>query len=169
MPKVDAIPVSWMTLCAAEAVAAHEPYYPDRADEYGPWFRDFLDLGASVSGADYAKANNARAAFNGALKGVLEEVDIIICPTMPTPPGPITREELYGPMPDDDRLTPIIHFTAPFDFSGSPTISLPSGFSKDGIPLSVQFVGHHLQEAILCRVGHAYESATEWQLKHPKL
>jgi amidase len=170
MPKVDAIPVSWMTLCASEAVAAHERYYPDRADEYGPWFRDFLDLGASVSGADYARANNARAAFNGALKGVLEEVDIIICPTMPTPPEPITREELYGPMilPDDDRLTPI-QFTAPFDFSGSPTISLPSGFSKDGIPLSVQFVGHHLQEAILCRVGHAYESATEWHLKHPKL
>ncbi len=58
-------------------------------------------------------------------------------------------------------------FTQPFNFSGSPTLSVPCGFSADGLPLSVQFVGRRLSEAVLCRVGYAYEQATAWHLKHP--
>ena len=58
-------------------------------------------------------------------------------------------------------------FTVPYDFSGSPSISLPSGQNSDGLPLSIQFVGKHLSEPLLCRVGHAYEQATPWQALHP--
>jgi amidase len=57
--------------------------------------------------------------------------------------------------------------TQPFNFSGSPTLSVPCGFSMDGLPLSVQFVGRRLSESVLCRMGHAYERATQWHLKHP--
>jgi amidase len=57
--------------------------------------------------------------------------------------------------------------TQPFNFSGSPTLSVPCGFSADGLPLSVQFVGRKSSEAMLCRIGHAYEQATPWHLKHP--
>jgi Asp-tRNA(Asn)/Glu-tRNA(Gln) amidotransferase A subunit family amidase len=55
----------------------------------------------------------------------------------------------------------------PFNFSGSPTLSVPCGFSADGLPLSVQFVGRKSSEAMLCRIGHAYEQATPWHLAHP--
>ena len=57
--------------------------------------------------------------------------------------------------------------TQPFNFSGSPTLSVPCGFSADGLPLSVQFVGRRLSESVLCRIGHAYEQATPWRSKHP--
>jgi Asp-tRNA(Asn)/Glu-tRNA(Gln) amidotransferase A subunit family amidase len=46
-------------------------------------------------------------------------------------------------------------------------VAVPCGFSAEGLSLSVQFVGRKLSEAVLCRIGHAYEQATPWHLKHP--
>jgi amidase len=57
----------------------------------------------------------------------------------------------------------------PFDFSGSPTLSVPCGFTRDGLPLSVQFVGRALGEATICRIGHAYQQATGWHTRHPEV
>jgi Asp-tRNA(Asn)/Glu-tRNA(Gln) amidotransferase A subunit family amidase len=57
--------------------------------------------------------------------------------------------------------------TKPFNFSGSPTLSVPCGFSAEGLPMSVQFVGRRLSEPMLCRVGHAFERATQWHLRQP--
>ena len=65
--------------------------------------------------------------------------------------------------------TEILRFTAPFDFSGSPTISVPCGFTADGMPVGLQLVGRHLDEPLLCRAGHAYEQATPWHERHPSL
>lgn len=170
MPNLDSVAMTWMTLCSAEAVAAHEAFYPSRSDEYGPWFRGFLDMGARVTGAAYAKAANTRARLNGLLAGVMRRIDVLACPAMPTPPHKIRREQLYGSMAASGGGGPRqLHFTAPFDFSGNPTVTLPCGFTEDGLPLALQLVGHHLGEKLLCRAGHAYESATEWNRKHPRL
>ena len=54
----------------------------------------------------------------------------------------------------------ILRFTAPFDFSGSPTLTLPNGLDSAGMPLSMQFVGPHLSEDVLVRAGHAFQLAT---------
>ena len=66
-------------------------------------------------------------------------------------------------------LVPNDIFSQPFNFGGVPTLSVPCGFSKDGMPISVQFVGSRLSEAVICRVGHAYEQANVWHSKHPNL
>ena len=58
-------------------------------------------------------------------------------------------------------------FTIPWDFNGWPTLSLPCGATAEGLPLSLQLVGHPLTEGTLLRAGHAYESATEWHRRHP--
>lgn len=60
-------------------------------------------------------------------------------------------------------------FTKPFNFSGVPTLSVLCGFSNEGIPLSVQFVGSRLDEAMLCKIGYAYEQSTDWHKKHPSI
>ena len=57
LPDLAPYLVAWPTLCTAEAVAAHAATYPSRRDAYGPWFRGWLDLGASVSEAEYARAH----------------------------------------------------------------------------------------------------------------
>jgi amidase len=169
LPDFTPYLTAWPTLCTAEAVAAHAATYPARRDAYGPWFRGWLDLGASVSGADYARANNLRAACNGLLRAVWQPIDALACPAMPTPPFPVTPEGLYGPLPDGGFSMARLRFTAPYNFNGAPTLSVPCGLSRDGLPLSLQFVGKHLGEPLLCRLGHAYEQATEWHTLRPPL
>ena len=167
LPDLDEFLPAWPTLCSAEAVLAHEATYPSRREEYGPWFRGWLDMGAKVSGAEYASANNLRAACNGRFREIFETIDVLACPSMTGPPWPVTPEESYGPMDDYDPS--VQRFTIPFDFNGNPTLSVPCGFNQDGLPLSLQFVGHPLKELLLCQVGHAYEQATEWHILHPEL
>jgi len=167
LPDLAPYLAAWPTLCTAEAVAAHAATYPSRRDAYGPWFRGWLDLGASVSGADYARANNLRAACNGLLRAVWQPIDALACPSMPAPPFPVTPEGLYGPMPDGGFNMAHLRFTAPYNFNGAPTLSVPCGLSRDGLPLSLQFVGKHLGEPLLCRIGHAYEQATTWHTLRP--
>jgi amidase len=60
-------------------------------------------------------------------------------------------------------------YTAPFDLTGAPTLTLPGGFVPDGVPIGVQFVASHLQEPLLLRVGAAFQSATAWHRHHPML
>ena len=163
----DTLPFSraWAVLCSAEAAAAHRDTYPSRADEYGPWFRGWLEKGHGYSGAEFAAANQVRLAGNGILAGVFEDIDVLACPSMTTPPGRVTPEELYGPMGDAEWTWG--RFTIPYDFNGAPTISLPAGLNSEGLPLSIQFVGKHLAEPLLVQVGDAYERATEHNLRPP--
>jgi len=163
----------WFTLCSAEAAAAHEANYPSRRDEYGSYFREFLDMGANVTGVQYAKAHKGRVEFRGAFRTMLRKVDVLACPSMPRPPFLAPPSRLYGSIAEIMSLLAaqgdLLRFTGRFDFSGSPTISLPCGFSEEGLPYSVQFVGHHLAEALLCRIGHTYEQETDWHRRHPNV
>jgi aspartyl-tRNA(Asn)/glutamyl-tRNA(Gln) amidotransferase subunit A len=60
-------------------------------------------------------------------------------------------------------------FTCPFNLTGQPAISLPCGFSKDGLPIGLQIVGRPFDEPTLLRIAHAYEQATKWHLRRPPL
>ncbi len=165
LPDVDEYVSAWPLLCSTEAVVAHAAYYPFWRDAYGPWFQGWLDMGAKVTGAEYAKANNLRAACTGHLRRVFAEIDVLVCPSMSAPPHVVTPEVLYGPY--EPREPKFQRFTVPFDFNGAPTLSVPCGMNSEGLPLSIQFVGKHLTEPLLCQVGHAYEKATPWHNLHP--
>jgi amidase len=163
MPETEYFSRAWAVLCAAEAAAGHRDTFPSRSDEYGPWFRGWLEKGHSHTAADYARANQARLACNGILAGVFADIDVLVCPSMTTPPGKVTPEELYGPMTEDEWTWG--RFTIPYDFNGAPTISLPAGLNREGLPLSIQFVGKHLAEPLLVQIGDAYERATQHNLR----
>ena len=157
---------AWPVLCASEALAAHREHFPSRAEAYGPWFRQWLERGASFSAADYAQANNLRAACVGELRLTMQGVDVLACPSTAQAAYPFTAAQAYGPIPPD-RDPWQSRFTVPSDFAGLPTISLPCGLSEAGLPLSLQFVGHPLAEPLLVQIGAAYEGATEWHTLHP--
>ena len=167
LPDVDEYVSAWPTLCSAEAVLAHAATYPSQRDDYGPWFRGWLDMGAKVTGADYAKANNLRAACTGHLRRVFAEIDVLVCPSMSAPPHRVSPKMLYGTYGARDLK--FQRFTVPFDYNGAPTLSVPCGVNSEGLPLSIQFVGKHLTEPLLCRVGDAYERATQWSDLHPDI
>jgi amidase len=165
VPPYDALLTGWTPFTAVEAAIAHRATYPAQANAYGPALRSLLELGTALPAREYAHTQLARLAFTGALRRLFADIDLLVCPAMPLPPP--TVEEVRTLAGAAEATAAILRFTAPFDFSGSPTISLPCGFTADGMPLGLQMVARHLDEPLLCRVGHAYEQATPWHERHP--
>jgi amidase len=165
LPQVEPCLSAWTTLCAAEAAAGHTATYPSRASDYGPGFRSFLELGASIRGQDYASAHMVRERFANRFQALFDQVDVLACPSMPFASLPND-----GMPPDASSLkepNPLLAFTAPFNLSRNPTLSMPGGPGAGGPPPSLQLVGRLLGEATLIRAGAAYERATEWHAQRP--
>lgn len=168
----------WWTICSYEAVRAHAATYPSRATDYGPYFGEFLEHGSQVSDDAYAAATERRAAFTERFEAMLSTVDALVCPSNVTA-LPVTDAMRYDTVAAfrqavakvaesfDPPLGSMQLFTVPADFAGTPTISVPCGFSPAGAPHSLQLVGRDLSEPTLCRLAHAYEQATDWRLRHP--
>jgi amidase len=167
VPEVEPILEAWFILCSAEALVGHEATYPARAADYGPTFLSFLEYGAGLRAQDYARAHLQRVEFALRFQIVFEQVDVFVCPGAFMQAPPVDALDPYGPV--TPAIAPFVRFTAPFNFSGNPTLSVPAGFSPDGAPHGIQLVAPLLDEAVLCQVGHAYEQATEWHLRHPRL
>ncbi len=164
LPSVEELTRAWIFSCAAEVALVHEALYPARAAEYGPGLSGLIDLGRRLPALELQRAVSERRVFCARLATAFEDVDLIACPSMPWKPPPAERspeEEL------DERGTSSLLFTAPFNFSGYPTLSLPCGFSPEGWPLSLQLVARPLDEARLLRAGWTYERATPWHERHP--
>ena len=110
----------------------------------------------------YAQALEAKQRFAAEMEEVFGDVDVLLCPTIGVKvPGasPNWGDPIAG--------AALTRFTMPFDLSGHPTLSLPCGFSGDGMPISLQLVARHLEEGLLCRAGRAFERETEWSSRHP--
>ena len=166
LPPMDDLLRGFVSLVAVEAAVAHEPYYPERAEEYGS-LRSLLDDGLAVKATDYAQVQAAGRRFAGQLGEVLAGLDALLCPSWPEPAPKIVPGESEEDRIDESASR--LKFTAPYNFSGHPTLSLPCGFTEGGLPLSLQLVGRHLSEDVLLRLGHAYEEATDWHTRHPDL
>jgi aspartyl-tRNA(Asn)/glutamyl-tRNA(Gln) amidotransferase subunit A len=91
---------------------------------------------------------------------VLRDVDVLATPTTPKPATPfaLAHDPNFG-FPKSNM--------SPFNITGLPTLALPCGFSSSGLPLSLQLSGHPFAEALVLRVGHAYEQSTPWHTRRP--
>jgi amidase len=172
MPDLRDMETAWFMLASSEAAAAHQANFPSRADEYGLYFREVLQIGTGWTEAQLAGARKIRERITAAFNRLLQSVDALACPTGGSPAWPITRELQVGPlsayMAAWDKASPRNReFPAPMNLAGTPAICLPSGFTAEGLPLSIQFAGRRLSEPMLCRIAHAYEQATTWHDRHP--
>ena len=160
----DATERAWYTITAAEALVAHAGFYPERAADYGP-FREVLEDGTKASAQAYAQAHQVREELSGRLQELFENVDVVLCPTMPST---APRMDAQGNARMAEGLVRT-RYTFPWNFSRHPTLSLPCGFDSEGMPVSLQLVARHFAEEVLCRVGSAYEQATSWHTVRPPL
>lgn len=151
----------WFTLTAIEALRHHDAFYPQRAGEYGPVFRSLLEHADSCSAAEVSAAYTARGRVQQVMRRMFCEADLLLCPSLAGPAMPLAEFPPQLVLPPE-AIPSIVLYQAPFNFSGSPTISVPMGFSDGGLPLSLQLVGRHCEEALLVQVAHAYENTTEW-------
>lgn len=166
-PAYEKLVSQWIPMCSVETAEAHLATYPSRKSEYGPDLAQLIDQGHTMTGVEIAAIHHERLKFSGALAALFEDIDLLLVPTMPVPIPTLTKMGEYGA--DPNVLLNILRFTAPFDFSGSPTITMPMGMSSDAMPLSFQLVGPHLSEHVLARAGHAYQSITDWHTRRPPI
>jgi amidase len=164
-PAYQKLVSQWIAMCSVETAAAHADTYPARKLEYGPDLAALIEQGLATTGIEITRINLERLRFSRELSELFEAVDVLLIPTMPVPIPTLDLMKAYGE--DPNVLLGILRFTAPFNFSGNPTLTSPNGFDAAGMPLSMQLAGPHLSEDLLVRVGHAFQVATDWHRRRP--
>ncbi len=158
----------WPVTCGKECAATHASMFASQRTAYGPGLAALIEFGQQVTDRDYAYLETVRAAFRDELQAVLNNVDVLISPCM-TMPSPLnaeveaaTRSSSEQAQTDADNAppqAPFVNFTAPFDYSGHPTLNLPMGLDARGLPQALQFVGPLLGESKLLRIAAVVEAA----------
>ncbi|MEM8503602.1 MAG: Asp-tRNA(Asn)/Glu-tRNA(Gln) amidotransferase subunit GatA [Cyanobacteria bacterium P01_D01_bin.1] len=120
-------------------------------------------LSAGYYDAFYLKAQKVRTLMKQDFEKAFEDVDVLVSPTVPTAAFKVGE--------NDDPLSMYLLdlMTIPVNMAGLPGMSVPCGFTKDGLPIGLQLVSNVLREDLLFEVGHAYEQATDWHKHTPKL
>ena len=127
-------------------------------------------LGAGITAADYLAAIEDMQSWSRRVCGWWEHHDVLVLPTSPEPP--VALGELAPDNPDPGvaaRMGDLVTFTAPFDLTGQPAISLPLHWTDHGLPIGVQLVAAPGREDVLLRVGSQLEAALPWADRHPPL
>jgi amidase len=166
-PDSEAMLEDWFPLCGIEVAVAHHETYPSRADEYGPGLKGLIELGRGQSALDYQSIILRRLDFTGRVRALMETIDLLLIPT--TAMASPTNATMATLGEDPELISGLLRFTCPFDMSGSPTITLPAGFTDKGTPIAFQFVAPHFGEETLVRAGWAFQQATDWHRRHPDL
>ena len=165
MPDTRAVSANWEKHCGVQTAVAHAETYPSRAGEYGPALSRLIDGGRALSGMDYQRVLLDAQRFHGELECVLNEVDLLLAPVQPF--AAPTHEQLGALAQDPEANRRLIQFTAPFNVTGHPCLSLPIGFTETGLPIGGQFIAGKGGEGVLCRAGMALQKVTDWHKVRP--
>jgi aspartyl-tRNA(Asn)/glutamyl-tRNA(Gln) amidotransferase subunit A len=155
------------TLSNAEAFAYHKEMIARSPELYQPGTLARIRAAEKISDAEIETAKQELAANREAIKKVFAEIDVLLTPTVPIPPPAIAKLEQN---PDQLRSIELLMMrnTRPFNVWGIPAISVPCGFTQDGMPIGLQLATAPWKPDIL-HVAHAYEQATEWHKRTPAL
>jgi aspartyl-tRNA(Asn)/glutamyl-tRNA(Gln) amidotransferase subunit A len=142
-------------------------YKRSRAEGFGAEVKRRIMVGAYALSAGYydayyLKAQKIRRLIKNDFMSAFEQVDVILCPTSPTPAFRI-GEKIDDPV--SLYLTDIYTITA--NLAGVPGIALPAGFATDGLPIGMQLLGPYFSEARLLNIAHRYQQVTDWHTRAP--
>jgi len=154
---------------SAEASAFHERRLRERGEAFGADVRVRLDRGLFLSAADYLTGLRARRVLTREVLEVMAAVDVVVTPTTIAPAALIEEDERKAPAASLAMSVQYTKCTNPFNLTGLPALSVPCGFTPEGLPVGLQIVGRPYDEATILRVGHAFQRETEWHTRHPAL
>ena len=173
IPHVGKFLDVWRVIAIAEAVVNYPEAFPkERLDNIDPDVQEWLEQGREHTLEQYIQAQRAAAVIRQDVGRVLKKVDVVVGPTMPTPPLLISetvlptasirsREVSYPSLVSGSNLIASV--------TGLPALSVPCGFARGSLPIGLHLMGRPLEEPLLLRMGYAYEQATEWHLRHPDI
>jgi aspartyl-tRNA(Asn)/glutamyl-tRNA(Gln) amidotransferase subunit A len=153
--------INRVILCS-EAWSVHAPWLRERPGDYGQLARRRLLPGAFMTAGDYVGAQRRRTEVIAAVEDRLRDYDVLLCASSMDPASRIAdAEETARTYPRQART--------PFNVTGHPALAMMAGLSRNGLPMSVQFVGRYFDDATVLRVAAAYERATAWHKKKPPI
>jgi aspartyl-tRNA(Asn)/glutamyl-tRNA(Gln) amidotransferase subunit A len=162
LPDMDAAYTVGTVTIAVEGAAVHAADLRERPELFSDELRAAFELGSFYSGVDYVQAQRVRRQVMQATERAMAGFDAVVMPTSPVPATAIESSP-----PEHAMLRP--RNTMPFNVLGLPGISVPCGFTGDGLPVGLQIIGKAFDEAGVLRIAHAYEQATEWHRRRPPL
>lgn len=159
--KDAAIANSIMT--QADGAAFHRERMQEHPDWFGADVRLRLETGAGFTSSEYILARRTQTEVKRRCEILFQKQDVLMLPTTPIPAPVLEGENAI------ERARQLTRFTAPFNLTGIPALSLPCGFSGDGLPIGLQIVSRAWNEARILNAGYAFQQVSEWHTKVPDL
>ena len=148
------LPATPTAVQAPEVYTLHLKYFTASPELYGPWVRDRLKQAAAIDTATYIEARQELDRLRRHIGDVFSKVDLLITPTTPVPPITLREAMNMSPEPAGELW---LRNTRPFNAYGFPTISVPCGFTRAGLPIGLQIAGPNFSETALLAFAHAFE------------
>jgi aspartyl-tRNA(Asn)/glutamyl-tRNA(Gln) amidotransferase subunit A len=147
----------------ADGAAVHRERMKEHPDWFGADVRQRLETGAAFTSSEYILARRTQAEVRRRCESLLNMYDTLILPTTPIAAPVLEGENAL------ERARQLTRFTSPFNLTGLPALSLPCGFTKDGLPIGLQVVSRAWNEAGVLRTGYAFQEATDWHTRKSPL
>jgi len=167
IPGIDVHRPIWLQIASPEAYSYHETFLRQHASLYGADVRGRLEAGRALLSIDYVRAQRARTRLKQQCRQLFENVDVIVTPTAPiAAPRIEDANKPWGSEPET-AVAALTRFTRFFNVVGLPAISIPCGFTSEGLPVGLQIAGRAFDESTVLRVAHAYEQDAGWFERRP--
>jgi aspartyl-tRNA(Asn)/glutamyl-tRNA(Gln) amidotransferase subunit A len=168
VPAIEPWNQAGTAIIAAEAAALHANWLRERPQDYSEQVRARLELGAAVAATQYINALRLRdQALKIWLAEVMSEVDAVHAPCVTFATPTIAETDVGGGQKMSQVLAQVTRLMRPVNYLGLPSLAVPCGFQPHGLPCAFQLIGRPFDEALLFRLGHAYQRATDWHLRAP--
>jgi aspartyl-tRNA(Asn)/glutamyl-tRNA(Gln) amidotransferase subunit A len=169
LPDQRQLTAACQFVLATEAASLHKRWMIERPQDYGAQVLMRLQNGLAIPAVSYLEAMRWRGPALSAYLAAVEGTDAVLAPVAPMPAATIAESDV-GNSPDAEAVIQrITRFTRPINYLGLPSLSIPSGFTKSGLPVGMQIIGRSFDEAMLIRIGAAFQRATDFHQKVPKL
>jgi aspartyl-tRNA(Asn)/glutamyl-tRNA(Gln) amidotransferase subunit A len=165
LPDAPPAPVIW----GPETYAYHAKWLKESPEKYQKATRELMIRADDIKPEVYADARRQTDLVRREIEKVFGEVDLLVTPTMKSPPGLISSSLNQVAPPVPRPRAEAITSPGTFDVYGIPAITVPCGFTRSGLPIGLQISGAHFAEAKVLALAHAYEKATNWHTERPPL
>lgn len=163
------VPFISLVTYGTEASTIHHQQILDRPNDFGPDVRKFLKFGEVITGTQYLKAQQLRRVISNELNEIYKTVDALILPTIPIPAPNIHQMTVNIGDEEVDVMESLLRLTQIANVTGLPSLAIPSAFSKDNLPVSIQIIGNAFQEEKILNIGYQLEQTKPLEGKVPEI
>jgi aspartyl-tRNA(Asn)/glutamyl-tRNA(Gln) amidotransferase subunit A len=169
LPDQRQLSAACQLLLAVEAAAFHKRWLIERPQDYGPQVLMRLQNGLAIPGVTYLETMRWRGPALAAHVAATSKVDAVITPVAPMPAPTIAESDVGNSPGAEGVIQRLTRFTRPINYLGLPSLAIPSGFTKAGLPVGMQLIGRSFDEATILTIGAAFQRATDFHQKVPAL